>query len=180
MELAKVKKEFESVVDNFIREIARIRVGAATPSLVEDVKVEAYESVLTLKEVATISAPEPTSLIITPWDNSVREAIVKGVQAADLGLNPVVDGEMIRVPVPRLSEERRREMRERVGRLAEDARVGVRKLRQKRMQEVEKREEAGEISEDELFRLKEKLQGLVEETNSKIERLRSQKESELS
>ncbi|MBU1110373.1 ribosome recycling factor [Patescibacteria group bacterium] len=166
-------------VQEFKSEIAVIRTGRVTPALVENVRVEAYGSRLVIKELATISVPEANLIIISPWDSQVLENIVAGIRSANLGFNPVVDGEVIKIPVPRLSEERRLEMIKKVGEIAEGAKISVRQVRHEKIKSAEEMEVKGLVSEDDLFSFKEGIQKKIKETNVKIEELRERKEEEL-
>lgn len=177
--LTKYKADFDGVADFYKSDIASIRTGRATPALVEDVAVDAYSQKMTIKELASINAPEPRTIVIQPWDKSVLEAIVGGIRKSDVGLAPVVDGELIRLSIPALTEERRRDFVKLLKQKTEDARVKIRRLREDLWGTIQKMEKSGEITEDDKFRGKEDLQKIVDEHNKKIEELEKKKEGEL-
>ncbi|OQX51076.1 ribosome recycling factor [candidate division CPR3 bacterium 4484_211] len=177
--LTDAQKKFDGVVKSLKEEMSVLRVGRASPALVENLSVSAYESQLTIKELATISVPEPNLIVISPWDATVKENIAAAIREANLGFNPMVDGDTIKVPVPRLSEERRKEMVKKVRDLAQEAKVETRRIRQEKIKSVEEMEKESKISEDELFRFKEDLQKLVEQVNEKVDGIKSEKEKEL-
>ncbi|MBU0708535.1 ribosome recycling factor [Patescibacteria group bacterium] len=173
------QKKISQIIDTFQKDIAVIRAGRATPSLVEDIQVDAYETKLMVKELGTIGVPEAGLLTISPWDSTVLNNIAAAIRKSDLGVDPVVDGEIIKLTVPHLSEERRQEMVKRVSKLAEEARIKIRQIRQDKIKSSESFEDSGGISEDELFRFREELQTMVEKHNQQIEQLCQKKEEEL-
>lgn len=173
------KPSFDAVLEFYKTDIASIRTGRATPALVEDIAVEAYGQRMTVKELATITAPEPRSLLIQPWDKTVVSAIEGAIRKSDLGLSPVVDGQAIRLNIPALTEERRKEFIKLLKQKTEDARVKIRRIREDIWHKVQTMEHAHEISEDERFKAKDDLQKLTDDYNKKIEELENKKEVEL-
>ena len=173
------KANFEAVVAFYKNDIATIRTGRATPSLVEDMQVEYYGQRMRVKELATITAPEPRSLLIQPWDKGAVEPISGAIRKSEIGINPVVDGQTIRLNIPSLTEERRKEFVKLLKQKTEDARVKIRKVREESWGKIQQMEEDGEIREDDKFKGKEDLQKMVDEYNGKIEELENKKESEL-
>lgn len=161
------------------REFAGVRTGKASPALLDVVRVEAYETVMPLNQLANVAAPEPQLLVVQPYDPQVAQSIARAIQNSDLGLNPSVDGTVVRVPIPPLTEERRREMVKVLHRLAEEGRIAIRHVRQNAKGDLQKQQKAGEISEDELHRLLERLQGLTDEHIGKIDVLLQKKEAEV-
>lgn len=161
------------------REFAGVRTGKASPALLESVQVSAYGSLMPLKQTATITAPEPALLVVQPWDTTLTNAIAKGIMTADLGLNPSVDGNLIRVSIPPLNEERRKEMVKLLHRMAEEGRIAVRHARQKAKSDIEQEKKSGEISEDQMHRQLDKLQKLTDEHIDKIDKLLAKKEAEV-
>lgn len=161
------------------REFSGVRTGKASPVLLDSVQVPAYGSVMPLKQTATVTAPEPQMLVVQPWDTSLVGAVAKAIQAADLGLNPSVDGNLIRVAIPALTEERRRDMVKLLHRMAEEGRVAVRHARHKAKAELEREKKDGEISEDQMHRDLESLQKLTDEHISKLDDLLARKEAEV-
>lgn len=177
--LSEAQQRLGRIIESLKEELAVIRVGRATPNLVEDIRVSVYETHMAIKELAAIAAVDPTLLTISPWDKEILDNLVSAIRSADLGLNPVVDGQVIKIPVPRLSEERREEMIKKVAEIAEDARVKVKRVRRDKMKSAEDLEGEEGISEDGIFRFKTDLQTAVEEANEKIEELRENKSKEL-
>jgi ribosome recycling factor len=166
--LEQAEKKMKKSVEAMRREFASVRTGKATPQVLDSVRVEAYESRLPLNQVANVSAPEPQLLVIQPYDQNLADDIAHAVRAADLGLNPSVDGSVVRVPVPPLSEERRKEMVKRLHTMAEDGRIAVRQVRQDAKNRLQEMEREGEISEDAYHRF---LDDLQEMTDGHIERI---------
>lgn len=177
--MADLKTILEKTVEEFRAHIAALRTGRATPALVENLEVEYCGTKTPLKALASISAPEARQLTIQPWDKNALQPIEKAIRESPLGFNPVVDREVIRLSIPELTEERRKELIKLVGRHAEDARIQVRKERERALKEIERKEKAKEISEDEKFRQKNEIQKIVDEINKKIEELGAAKEKEI-
>lgn len=177
--LTDTQNKLEDTLNHLKSELSTLRTSRANPSMVEDLKVNAYDTAMELKELAAISAPQPNEVIIQPWDETVVEAIEKALLDSDLGLNPAVEGTTIRVPVPQLSKERREEMLKTIGEKCEQARISVRNIRQTKIKAADELEDDGKISEDEHERFKSEVQELVDETNQKIDTLRESKESEI-
>ena len=170
---------FDAILDFYKTDVASIRTGRATPALVEDVIVDVYGQKMHVKELATITAPEPRSLLIQPWDKSAVSAIEGAIRKSDLGLNPVVDGQAIRLNIPSLTEERRKEFIKLLKQKTEESRVKIRRIREEIWHKVQTMEHAHEINEDDKFKAKGDLQKLVDEYNKKIEELEKIKEQEL-
>jgi ribosome recycling factor len=177
--LNKAKKQTEDLIGLVVDDLAGIKTGRAKPSLIENIKVEAYTSKMTLKELASISAPGPHSLIISPWDKTILEAIEKAVLASNLNLHPVVDNDLIRVQVPPLTEETRKDLVKLVAQKIESGRKLLRQLRNETKKEIEDLKGESGISEDDIKRWLENLQKLIDETTEKIEELGKAKEKEL-
>jgi len=177
--LEEVGMKMELSLEATAHELATIRTGRATPALLDKIRVEYFGSRLPLNQVATITAPEPRLLVISPWDRSVLPEIDKAISSSDLGLVPQNDGEVIRLPIPQLTEERRREMVRVVGRKAEDGKIAIRNIRREANEELKKKEKAGELSEDDCRRAQDEVQKLTDEFIEKMEALRKAKEEEL-
>lgn len=173
------KQKLEKIVERLKSEIASLRTGRATPTLVEDLEVDYYGSRTPLKAIASISSPEPRSLVIQPWDKNAIQPIEKAIQGSTLGLNPVTDRDSIRLSIPPLTEERRKELTKLLGKHLEDARIHVRREREEALKEIDRKEKAKEISEDEKFRQKSEAQKQVDEVNKKIENMGVTKEKEI-
>lgn len=173
------KNQMEKAVDAMRREFTAVRTGKATPALLDTVRVDAYGSKMPLSQVATVSAPEARMLVVQPWDKGLMKAIEKGIQESELGLNPANDGNIIRVPVPALNEERRKDMVKLLHKLAEEGRVAIRHARQEANKEIKKKQGAHEISEDDAHRQTEQVQKLTDEYIAKIDQLLKAKEHEV-
>lgn len=173
------KKNLEKIIEHLKSEVVSLRTGRATPALVEDLEVDYYGTKTPLKAIASISSPEARSLVIQPWDKNAVQPIEKAIQSSSLGLNPVTDRDAIRLSIPPLTEERRRELTKLLGRHLEDARIQVRREREEILKEIDRKEKAKEISEDEKFRQKGEAQKQVDEINKKIEDIGSAKEKEM-
>lgn len=179
-ELQKITKQakdgMQKAVENTRRELATIRSGKATTSLLDTVRVEAYGQYLPINQVASVSAPEPRLLTVQPWDKSLMAVIEKAILAADLGLNPANDGTIIRVPLPPLTEERRKELVRVVHKLAEEGRIGVRHHRQEALNAIKKVEH---VSEDDKKRTEKQVQKLHDDAIHEIEAVVKAKEAEI-
>jgi len=171
----KMQKSESVVVDEF----AGVRTGKASPALVENLPIEAYGSTMRLKELASINTPEMRSLVIQPWDAGTTGAIEKGIQAANLGLNPSVDGKLIRINLPDLTQERRQELVKVVRKQAEDGRVSVRHVRRDALNYLKDEQKAGDITEDDLSHGEKEVQKLTDDYVKKIDDHLSAKEKEI-
>lgn len=177
--LQEPNQKIDQAIEHFKAELAGIRAGRANPSLIENLPVDAYGSKMKLMEVGTIAAPQPTLLTIQVWDASLIEAVVKAIQEANLGLNPGNDGQMIRLALPPLTEERRQEFVKLTHSKLEVAKVEIRQIRQDIRQVWEKVKDNGEIGEDETFRREKLLQELIDKKIIEIEEMAKSKEQEL-
>jgi ribosome recycling factor len=165
----------ESVKSNF----ATIRTGRANPSLLDRIEVEAYGSKMPLRSVANVGAPEPRLLTVTPFDPSTLKNIERAIRDSDIGLNPQNDGKIIRLPIPELTEERRRELIRVARHMAEEGRVSVRNVRRDEMKDVHELRKEGEISQDDEHRAEDELQKLTNDYVKRIEAALADKEAEL-
>ncbi len=177
--MTELENNLSKIIDYLKSELATIRTGRAHATMVEDLLVEAYGQKMSLKELAGITVPDPSLILLNPWDKSILADIEKAVRESKLGLSPVVDEEVIRVPVPPLSEERRLEFVKLVKEMIENARQKVRASRQEAIEEIRRQEKDKEISEDEKFRLEKEAQGQVENCNREIKEIGEEKESEI-
>jgi ribosome recycling factor len=177
--LTKAKTDFEAVLEFYKKDIGSIRTSRATPSLVEDVVVEAYGQRMRIQELASMSVPEPRTLLIQPWDKGVVEAIVGAINKSDLHINPIVDQDAIRINIPTLTEERRKEFIKLLKKKTEEARIQIRQVREHAMSTLQKMEKDGEISEDIKFDSRESVQKMVDDYNTKAQELETKKEQEL-
>jgi ribosome recycling factor len=177
---ADASNRMQKAVEAVRREFAKIRTGKATVSLLDGVKVEYYGSGAPLRQVANISVPEARLLVVQPWDKKIIGDIEKAIRSADLGLNPSSDGNLIRVPIPALTEERRKEMVRYVHKLTEEGRVAVRNVRRDVNETLKKKLKDGEISEDDFHRAHDKtVQEMTDESIREIDRVLAAKETEL-
>jgi ribosome recycling factor len=177
--LEEARANMQKTIDFLRGEIGQIRTGRATPALLENVLVEVYGSKMKIVELGQISAPDPKQLLISPWDKTIIGDVVKGIQNANLGLNPIAEEEAIRIHIPPLTEERRKEFIKILHQKLEMARVSVRSIRHESMSQLKRQKEAGEIGEDEEKRLEKQLQESVEEFIEEVEVLGEHKEKEL-
>jgi ribosome recycling factor len=170
------KQQMQKAVENTQRELATIRSGKATTSLLDTVRVDAYGQSTPLNQVASVGAPEPRLLTVQPWDKSLLAGVEKAIQASDLGLNPSNDGEIIRVPLPPLTEERRKELVKIVRKLAEEGRIAIRHGRTDAMHAVKKVEH---VSDDDKHRTDSEIQHLHDQAIERINSLVEAKEHEI-
>lgn len=168
--------EMEDAVQTLARRIAKIRTGKATPALLDPVRVEYYGAPTPLKQLANVGVPEPRLLTVAPFDRATLNDIERAIQAADLGLNPSNDGNVIRVPIPELTEERRREMSKMAREYGEQGKVAVRKVRQQANDAVKK---ADDMTEDEARAAKDEVQKLTDRFCDEIDKLVKEKEAEI-
>jgi ribosome recycling factor len=169
----------QSAENHTLHEFSTLHTGKASPAMVEGVMVEAYGSSMRLKEVAAISTPDARTIQVQPWDKSIIKAVEKALQTANLGINPAVDGGVIRLPLPDLSRERREELVKVVHRLAEEGRVSVRNARREALDQIKKQEKDGGMSEDEARRLEKEVQQHTDKFIKDIGEHMAGKENEL-
>lgn len=170
---------FEDAVSHFSEEMAKIRTGRATPALVDHILVDYYNAKSPLKQIASVSAPEARLIVISPWDKGSLVMIESAIREANLGLNPSNDGQVIRLSIPPLTEERRKDLVKALNHLAEEARIAIRTIREDAWKEIQDVEKAGGMGEDDKFHGKDALQEVVETYNVRIEELRKKKEGEI-
>jgi len=174
-----LKRRMQGAVDAFRHDLAGLRTGRASTALVEPVHVEVYGTNMPLNQVATVSVPEPRMLSVQVWDRSNVQPVEKAIRNAGLGINPIVDGQVIRLPIPELTEERRKELAKLVGQYAEKARIAVRNVRRDGMDHLKQDEKKHDISEDERKRLEHEVQKLTDDTIKEIDELAQAKEKEI-
>lgn len=172
-------EKFSKIIEHLEKELGNLRVGRAMPNLVENIIIEAYGSKTPLMQLASINVPEPQTLVIQPWDPSVIKDIEKGIHKSSLDLNPVVDGKIIRINFPPLTEEKRRELVKIVGQKVEEAKISIKNVREESIRELKKQEKDKEISEDQKFKEEKELQKTVDEFQQKIKNIAEKKEKEL-
>jgi ribosome recycling factor len=173
------RDRMDKTVEAIKREFSTVRTGKASPHLLDSVKVEAYGTTMPLNQVATVSVPEPRLLVVTAFDKSTVGDIVKAIQVADLGLNPAVEGNLVRLPIPALNEERRKELVRHCKHVAEEGRVAIRNIRRDANDQAKKEEKAKNISEDQEADAHDEIQKMTDEHIKKIDELVTRKEKEI-
>ena len=173
------EQHMQKAMANVQRSFSELRGGRATPAMLDGVRVDYYGTSTPLKQLAAISAPEPRLLVVQPWDAASVTEIEKALQKSNLGGSPVVDGKLIRIPLPPLTQERRAEMDKLVRKLAEEGRVSVRNIRRDGKEHVQKAQQSKLLSEDEAFKGQEQLQHMTDKFIHEIDAMLSQKEVEL-
>jgi ribosome recycling factor len=169
----------QGAIDVFHKELAGLRTGRASASLLEPLTVDAYGTQMPISQVGTLGAPEPRMLTVQVWDKSLVKAVEKAIRDSGLGLNPAVDGQTVRIPVPPLTEERRSELTKVAHRYAEETRVAVRNVRRHVLDELKKAEKDGELSQDALRDFGRQVQELTDSFVHKIDEILARKESEI-
>lgn len=173
------RQEMDATVKAFVKELSHVRTGRATTALLDGVHVEYYGAQMPLNQVATLSAPDPTLLVVQPFDKTSLQAIEKAIQASDLGLNPQNDGKIIRVPIPPLSEERRKELVKHIRKVAEEYRVSTRTHRRDALEMLKELEKDKSITQDDHRHGNEKIESLTKEFVEKVDQLLKVKEQEI-
>ncbi|NPA53669.1 MAG: ribosome recycling factor [Aquificae bacterium] len=176
--LKDAEKRMKKAVEKFKDELAGLRTGRASTGLVENIKVEYYGAEMPLKQIATISTPEPSQILIQTWDQNAVPAIEKALQEANLGANPQTEGNIIRLILPPMTEERRKELVKVIGKMAEEARIAIRNIRRDDKEAIEDLKNEG-ISEDEIKKALEKLQKITDKYIKEINQLAEAKEKEI-
>ncbi len=166
-------------IDATKREFGLIRTGRANPAVLDRVMVEYYGEKVPIKHVATISTPEARLLVISPWDKAMIKPIVGAITSSDLGLNPQTDGNLIRVPLPQLTTERRRELARMAARKTEDGKVEIRNVRRETVEKLRAMEKSGDVSEDDRRRLQEQVQKITDAHIEQLEGMHESKEREI-
>ena len=173
------EEAMEKAFDYMQHEFAAVRTGKASPALVENIDVEAYGAQMKLKQLALITTPEPRLLLIQPFDASTTRDIEKAIKESKIGINPAVDGKIIRLPIPELSEERRRDLAKSVKAMAEEARVRMRSSRRDGIDGIKKLQKSGEITEDQQRDFEGEVQKLTDQYVGKIDKSAENKEAEI-
>ncbi len=179
IDLTAAERRMQGAVESVKSNFATIRTGRANPTLLDRVEVEAYGSRMPLRSVANVGAPEPRLLTVTPFDPSTLKNIERAISDSDIGLNPQNDGKIIRLPIPELTEERRRELIRVARHMAEEGRVSVRNVRRDEMKDVHELRKEGEISQDDERRAEAELQNLTDDYVKRIDAILADKEAEL-
>jgi ribosome recycling factor len=174
-----LKDKMEKVISGLKSELSRLRTGRATPALLDGVKVEYYGSMTPISQVGNISVPDPKLIVIQPWDQSAIAAIEKGIIKSDLGLNPQSDGKIIRIPIPALTDERRKELVKLIKKYGEDSRVSVRNIRRQANETLKAKEKAKELGEDDSKKGQDQVQKHTDDYISQIDKIVEAKEKEI-
>jgi len=174
-----LKPSLDKTVEYFKSELAGLSTGRASPSLLEDLEVECYGQKMSLKQLASIQVPEPRLIIVRPWDKEIIRNIEMAISQSKLGLTPIVEEEIIRLKIPSLSEERRKELVKILQEKLEECRISIRRQREEVWKEVQAMEQQKEISEDNKFKAKDELQKVIDEYNKKVEEIGKKKEEEI-
>jgi ribosome recycling factor len=177
--MAAARTRMEKAVDDFRKEAATIRTGRANASLLDNVRVDYHGTLMPLNQLGTMTVPDPTLIMISPWDPSVVPLIDKAIRISDIGLNPTNDGKVVRVPIPSLTEERRKDLVKQLHKVLENHRTAVRNIRRDIKEAIEKLEKEKKISEDEKKRSLDELEKLSHSETKKVEDLSAGKEKEI-
>ena len=176
---ADAKERMDKTLDSLKADFGSLRAGRAHISLLDGIMVEAYGSMTPLSQVGTISVPDARTLSVSVWDRSLAKAVEKAIMESDLGLNPASDGQLIRIPIPPLSEERRKELLKVAGKYAENNKVAIRNIRRDALDDVKKLKKDNAISEDDEKRFENEIQKLTDDSIKKIDEMMSQKEKDI-
>jgi ribosome recycling factor len=177
--LGSMTEKMESSTDAYKRELSKVRTGRASLSLLDGVRVDAYGSPMPLNQVATLTIPESRLIQIQAWDSQLLGSIEKSIQKADLGLNPVNDGKLLRISIPQLTEERRKKLVKQVKKITEEYRVAIRNSRREAIDSLKKQKNDKEITEDDLFRFQDDAQSETDKFIKQIDDLMAEKEKEV-
>ena len=177
--LKAAREAMDRTLEALGREFGTVRTGKASPAILDSVKVEAYGSIVALKQVANVGVPEPQLLLVQPYDPNIAGVIANAIQNADLGLNPSADGGIVRVPIPPLTEERRREMVKVLHRMAEEGRVSLRHARHEARDTLHRMQKDGEIGMDVCRRFEDRVQEITDGHTTKIDEMLAKKEAEV-
>ncbi|MFZ2153852.1 MAG: ribosome recycling factor [Candidatus Moraniibacteriota bacterium] len=173
------KSDLDGAMEHFKNEMTKIRTGRANPTILEDLMVDYYGVRTPIRQMANINVPEPRTLLIQPWSRDSLASIEAAIKTSDLNLTPNNDGEVIRINIPALNEERRMELVKVLNKKAEEARISIRNVREETWQEIQEAQKSGEIAEDDKFRGKERLQEVINDYNKKVDELREKKEQDI-
>lgn len=172
-------KRMDKSLESLGRELAGIRTGKATTAVLDGIKVDYYGTPTPLKQVASVSAPDPKLLVVQPWEKNIMPDVIKALQKADLGLNPIAEATVIRLPIPPLNEERRKEMVKLVKKFGEDGKVAIRNIRREIIEILKKGQKDSEITEDDFHQAQKHIQDITDDFTARIEQMIEAKESEI-
>jgi len=177
--LKELENKMKVSVEHFRKDLSKLRTGRANISLLEDIKIDYYGTLTPLNQVATLGVPDPTLITVQPWDPSLLEVIDKVIRGADLGLNPINDGKTLKIPIPPLDEDRRKEIVKHIGKILEDERTVLRVMRRESKEKIEELEEKKNITEDDKYWGYDKLQEVTDQYTKRIDELAKAKEKEI-
>jgi len=177
--VSKAEDRMKKILEATRREFSQIRSGKASPALLDSVRVEAYGQMVPLQQVGTVSAPEPRLIVVQPWDKALVKSVSRAIQTSELGLNPTDDGALVRIPIPMLTEERRKDMVKAIAKMAEEGRVHVRQVRHDLNREIKAEEHEHAVSEDDAKRLTAEVQKLTDRYVAMIDELLKKKTAEV-
>jgi ribosome recycling factor len=176
---SQAEEKMKKAIENLRYELNKIRTGKASPAILDSIKVNYYGSIVPLKQAASVSVPEMRLITVQPWDKSMINEIEKAILKSDIGLNPVNDGHIIRLPIPQLTEERRLELVKQTKRIGEEVKVSIRNTRREANESLKKGEKDGDISEDDSYRSQERVQELTNDYIKKVDDILKVKEQEI-
>jgi len=179
MDISDLNRRMHGAIAALKSELAGLRTGRASANLVEPIAIEAYGTTMPLNQVATVSVPEPRMISIQVWDRSMIQPVERAIRESSLGLNPIVEGQLLRIPIPELNAERRQELVKVAHKYAEQARVAVRHVRRDGLDQLKKEEKGGGVSEDDQKKLADEVQKLTDSTISEIDSILATKEGEI-
>lgn len=168
-----------NAVSGLLKEFSGIRTGRASVSLLDPIRVDAYNNLVPIQQIGTVSAPDPRQLMVQVWDKAMVKAVEKAIRDSDLGLNPAVDGNVIRIPMPMLTEERRQELSKVAAKYSEEAKVAIRNVRREAIDELKKSEKNSDITEDDLHRLSDEVQQMTDTHIKDIEEALTRKQKDI-
>ncbi|HJU18406.1 MAG TPA: ribosome recycling factor [Stellaceae bacterium] len=177
--LKDLRRRMDGALEVLRKEFGGLRTGRASASLLEPIQVPAYGSTMPLNQLATVSVPEPRMITVQVWDRGMVKAVDRAIRESGLGLNPQTEGQVIRVPIPDLTEERRRELTRVTAKYAEGARVSVRNVRRDGIEALRRREKEGEISQDEQHKVQQQIQHMTDEAIKRVDETLAQKDKEI-
>ena len=179
LDLKIYEEKMEKAIDVLKREFSGLRTGRASTSLLDSISIEAYGSKVPLNQVSNISVPESRLLTVQVWDDSIVNTVENSIRNSNLGLNPMIEGSLIRIPIPELSEERRIEIVKIASKYSEDSKISIRNIRRDAMEKIKSLEKNKEISQDELFKFSDKIQKMTDNLIEKVETLFVDKEKDI-
>lgn len=177
--LSELRQKMNKAVDSLKKDFLRIRTGRASTALLDGIKVDCYDTQMPIDQVATISVPESRLITIQPWDQTIMGSVEKSILKSELGLTPMNDGKIIRISIPPLTEERRKELAKLARKMAEENKISIRNFRREANEMLKELKAEKEISEDELFRSQDDVQKITDELIKKIDEITAQKEQEI-